>query len=352
MKKALVLILTAVSVLALVILPGFASIESDMKSAVGSENSNAEFKLNIKAPESYKSGDAITVTVSVDSITHEGGLSSVEFEFVYDKDKLVLKNSVDAENALQCIKSQPDDSWENLTSADKENGTITCSVVTFGFEESSAKSNGDIKFSFDFEVKSGSTGDLGFYISHKTVLGSFNAERDIEDFVGNGGYAVTAEFIEVESSKEESSKAENSKTESSKTETSNENSKAESSTTEGSGTESSETSSESSLPVESEGSFPETSFEGNQSANTSSKPPMIWGGNGDKSKPVAQSAPVSSAESEADEKEGTLPDYAVPLMIIGAIVLAIIITVIVISVLEKRREHEALEAIKEELDQK
>ncbi len=347
MKKITAVIITVVAVLALALLPTLASVESDMKNAVGSENSAAEFKLNINAPDTYKAGETVNVSVTVDSITHQGGLTSVEFEFVYDKDKLVLKNEADSENALDCIKKQPNDDWENLTSADRTNGVINCSLLTMGFEESAAKNNGDVTFSFDFEVKSDSVGDIGFYIEHKTVYGSLNVDRTIEDFVGNGGYAVMTEFVNQESSETESSNTENSKEDTSSGVSSEGSENSNASNTSSSAPESSLNSD----PESSLSSEPETSVGTSQNSQQShdSRPEFPWNGNTDDSKPFSPSA-WSSDESDAVEEKNGLPDFVIPVMIIGAIVLVIVIAVIVIFALEKKKERDALDEIKDEIE--
>ncbi|MBQ8895952.1 MAG: hypothetical protein IJY88_04090, partial [Clostridia bacterium] len=66
-------------------------IEAELKDFVG-EAVDGKFDLVIDAPETYKAGDEITVTVTVANITAENGLHVVKFNFYYDSEKLVLTN--------------------------------------------------------------------------------------------------------------------------------------------------------------------------------------------------------------------------------------------------------------------
>ncbi|MBR6563355.1 MAG: hypothetical protein IKK70_05410, partial [Clostridia bacterium] len=70
------------------------SLEDELKEALGEANADAKFDLEINAPETYKAGDEITVTVTVKNITAENGLHVVNFTLQYDYEKLELTNDL------------------------------------------------------------------------------------------------------------------------------------------------------------------------------------------------------------------------------------------------------------------
>ena len=108
MKKIIAISLVIIALIAIAVLPSMASVEDDMKAAVGSANSNAKFDVKVNAPDTYKAGSSIAVVVTVDNIKAQNGLSIVEFEFNYDKSKLTLTNpNNDPDNALTCITKKP-----------------------------------------------------------------------------------------------------------------------------------------------------------------------------------------------------------------------------------------------------
>lgn len=208
MKKIIAISLVVLSLVAIAILPTLASVESDMQAAVGTANSNAKFDVKVNAPDTYKAGSSISVVVTIENIKVSAGVSLVEFEFNYDASKLTLTNpNNDPDNALTCVTKRPDDSFENLSSS-KGNGLVTVSLCTMDVGPA-AKNNGDITFTFNFDVKSDAEGDLGFYVKHSSVYGAtMLADAPYtEDYDGNGSYDISVKFAEPVSKPEESKPA-------------------------------------------------------------------------------------------------------------------------------------------------
>lgn len=217
MKKIITISLVVLALVAIAILPTMASVENDMKAAVGTANSDAKFDVNVNAPDTYKAGSSIAVVVSLDNIKVSSGISLVEFEFNFDSSKLTLTNpNNDPDSALTCVTKKPSSgSWENL-SAYKGNGLITVSLCTTDIGPA-AKNNGDMTFTFNFNVNSDAEGDLGFYVKHSTVYGAVMLADFpyMEEYEGNGSYDICTKFVEA-ASKPSDSKPETSKTETSK----------------------------------------------------------------------------------------------------------------------------------------
>ncbi|MBR6562769.1 MAG: hypothetical protein IKK70_02395, partial [Clostridia bacterium] len=161
------------------------------------------------APETYKAGDEITVTVTVKNITAENGLHVVNFTLQYDYEKLELTNDLDEEedNRLVCILDENLPSkWENFSKvnndfdADNEEGTpvnalndgyIFASALTDKDSASTAiKEDGAVVFTFTFTAKADAEGDIGIVIPNETVEGALNNEAGAERYAGNGAYAI------------------------------------------------------------------------------------------------------------------------------------------------------------------
>ena len=185
-------------------------LEAELKDFVG-EAVDGKFDLVIDAPETYKAGDEITVTVTVANITAENGLHVVKFNFYYDSEKLVLTNDLDEEedNRLVCIDEENLPSkWENFTKVnndfDAENaegtevkalndGIIYASALTDKDSSSTAiKEDGKVVFTFTFTANADAEGDIGLAIPHAEVEGALNNAAGAELYAGNGGYAIIA----------------------------------------------------------------------------------------------------------------------------------------------------------------
>ncbi|MBO5785743.1 MAG: discoidin domain-containing protein, partial [Clostridia bacterium] len=98
-------------------------IEPALKEFVGEANADAKLDLVIDAPESYKAGDEITVTVTVKNITSEIGIHLVKFDFYYDAEKLLLTNDLDEEenNCVVCFGEDVlPNGWSNFTKVNND----------------------------------------------------------------------------------------------------------------------------------------------------------------------------------------------------------------------------------------
>ncbi|MBO5870050.1 MAG: hypothetical protein J6Q89_04805, partial [Clostridia bacterium] len=194
------------------------SIEEDLKALVGDVNADAKFDCVISAPATYKAGDSITVTVTIDNITAADGLDMVKFLFNYDNTKLTITNDIDEKDNgnLKCLdlSGLADTAWENftivnsnfkdLTTADLKNGVqavadndglIDASALTTTLVFDSV-GNGDLVFEFTFDVAEDATGEIGLYIAHNDIMGGLNVDTGLESYAGNGGYVIISEFVE------------------------------------------------------------------------------------------------------------------------------------------------------------
>ena len=186
-----------------------ASVEDLMKEALGTAFADAKLDYVIDAPETYKAGDEITVTVTVKNITAETGVHIVEFALYYDNEKLLLTNDLDEDdnNALVCFEELPS-KWENFSrvnnddGANSEDGTvlplndgkIICSVLTDNPAEKFAVKEDDVLvFTFNFKVLDDAEGDIGLVIPHAEAEGAINTDTGADVYKANGDYAVIAE---------------------------------------------------------------------------------------------------------------------------------------------------------------
>jgi hypothetical protein len=185
------------------------NIEDELKEALGEANADAKFDLVIDAPETYKAGDEITVTVTVKNITAEPGLHILNFTLNYDNEKLLLTNDLDEEenNSLVCVDVDAlPKGWENFSKvandADQGNevvlplndGIILASVLTDKDTASAAlAADGAVVFTFTFTAKEDAAGDIGIVIPNATVEGAINDAAGATTFAGNGAYAIIAE---------------------------------------------------------------------------------------------------------------------------------------------------------------
>jgi len=185
-------------------------VEAELKEALGEANADPKFDLVINAPETYKAGDEITVTVTVKNITAEPGVHVLNFNLVYDNEKLVLTNDLDEEdqNMLVCVDTDTDNGypkgWENFSkvnctvadgvaTADND-GIIFASVLTDkDIDTAAIKTDDVIVFTFNFTAKEDATGDIGLVIPHESAEGAINDASGATIFAGNGTYAIIAE---------------------------------------------------------------------------------------------------------------------------------------------------------------
>ena len=190
--------------------PAKPSVEDEMKEALGTAFDDAKFDLDIDAPETYKAGDDITVTVTVKNITAENGIHVIEFNLYYDNEKLLITNDLDETdyNALLCIDELPK-GWENLSNVandwtnETEEGTvvnplndgkINVIALTDKTAKSAAVKDDDVLvFTFTFKALEDAKGDIGLVIPHAEAEGAFNTDTGADKYEANGDYAVIAD---------------------------------------------------------------------------------------------------------------------------------------------------------------
>ncbi len=206
MKKILALSIVCVMLLAIAVLPSFASVESDMQSLLGAAVSNPQFTVKVDAPETYKPGSSISVTVSVNNLKH--GIHVFEGEFFYDATKLTLTNGIKDE-ALDCVTKVPSSKWESMCHKASD-GKVGLSVFAINESDGAASNNGDITFKLNFDVKANASGDLGFCVSNKNLIANAFDGNDFPEYKGNGSYDICAQFVQSESSTPDNSAPDNS----------------------------------------------------------------------------------------------------------------------------------------------
>ena len=191
------------------------NLEDLLKEFVGEANADAKLDLVIDAPESYKAGDEITVTVSVKNITSEIGIHLVKFELYYDFEKLVLTNDLDEEenNCVVCFGEDVlPNGWSNFTKVNNDfneeneegtevkplnDGVIYASALTEKDTAKAAIKDDDVLvFTFTFKALEDAEGDIGLAIPHATAEGAINNDAGAEIYPANGGYAIIEAFEE------------------------------------------------------------------------------------------------------------------------------------------------------------
>lgn len=190
-------------------------IKEELESAVGEANADSKFNLVIDAPESYRAGDEIAITVTVKNITAEFGIDHLKFIFKYDNTKLFLTNDLDENEHgnLVCIDLEPlgktwssicltSNSYKDMTEEEQltgapavvyNDGIIDISVFTESLYTNSVKDDDELVFYFTFKVFDDTTGDIGVYIPNSTVMGALNQNYGLDYFKGNAGYSIIVE---------------------------------------------------------------------------------------------------------------------------------------------------------------
>ena len=330
MKKIITISLVVLALVAIAVLPSMASVENDMKAAVGTPNSNAKFDVKVNAPATYKAGSSISVVVTIDNVTASPGLSLVEFDFNYDSSKLTLTNpNNDPDGALTCITKKPDDSFENL-SAYKGNGRITASLCTMN-SSPVAKNNGDITFTFNFNVNSDAEGDLGFYVKHSSVYGATMLDDFpySEEYEGNGSYDICTKFVEEASKPATSNPTTSNPTTSNPTTSNPATSAPVESDSEVEGEDDSDVSDQSSVVSDEEG---------DESATVSDVSDEIVNGGSDSDKTDGNdnsSKAVSDKPASDEDDKSSSPGNIVPLII--AIIAVVAAATVIVIILVRRK---------------
>ena len=203
-------------------------LEQELITSVGDVNEDPKFDLNIDAPETYRAGDDIIVTVSVVNIESGTAIDYLDFTFNYDNTKLLLTNDIDEANqgVLDCIDMDalggqweqftivnsnyndltPDDLRGGAQAVPYNDGVINAAILTpIDYLDSIIEDN-VIVFEFTFQALEDAFGDIGMYIPHNSVNAATNGDEMLF-FHGNGGYEIITEDTSVpeESSEEESS---------------------------------------------------------------------------------------------------------------------------------------------------
>ncbi len=195
MKRLLSLALAVFMVLTIAPVSAFA-VTYDL----GTKNEDPSFDVIINAPTCYSVGETVTVNVFVRNINTFNGLSDVEFELIYDSNKLVLANDLleKESNVVDCVTSLPTSSWENLTKVEhtvgsdgvatpKNDGIVDVTLLYAGVGSVHfAKEDDAIALSFTFEVLESASGEIPVYVPHSSVSGLASTLTDFEFFVGNG----------------------------------------------------------------------------------------------------------------------------------------------------------------------
>ena len=209
MKRIISLILSVLMIafsVPFLVSAGDSTLADELASKVGGKAKNAAFDVVITAQNEYiKEDDTVEVEVTVKNIKVPDGLVYLDFEFHYDETKLLIQNVLkETEPSLECVKSLPNENWEDICiiSHDSNNkiinsGKVSVSVMN-ATEPTAAEKDGDIVLLFKFKVISGVTGDIGFYVTTKSVYG-YN--WDVDEYEGNGSYAITKQHAHSYSDK-------------------------------------------------------------------------------------------------------------------------------------------------------
>ena len=159
---------------------------------MGDEVENPGYSFEISAPESYLPGETINVTITVNDIVPESGLSFVSLKLYYDADKVepVVKNDDNENEAIgQLLTTAPDlTKWESVSKLEEDLHRYNLSYMTTT-ASATAKEDGSIVITIPFLVKDGVSGAILFHAPHAETSA---ADYDVEDVFGNGGYTTVA----------------------------------------------------------------------------------------------------------------------------------------------------------------
>ena len=161
--------------------------EDEIKEKVGPATGDAQFEVTLTAPKNYKAGETVEVVATVNKITNQNGLASIEFEFSYDTAKFELVSEKNADGSFKLDATVPA-IWENLTRPSTEEGKQVVTFTNASNAEDVIKEDGKLVFKFILKAKADATGEAGAWIVNESVR---SVESDLKTAIpGNGSYVI------------------------------------------------------------------------------------------------------------------------------------------------------------------
>ncbi|MBE6692402.1 MAG: hypothetical protein E7586_03595 [Ruminococcaceae bacterium] len=196
--------------------------ESSEEDLLGEPNEDPTFTMDITVPDSYKAGEEVIVTVTVNNVTD--AIHHVHGELHFDSSVLKTAFPLKLDQELKGTLV-PFAEWEDFCKVSvDENGDwiIIVDALTAGYYNDNYEyvytdtlNDGDLVFNIKFIALEDAEGDTVVYIPHNTVAGDYvdPVTYETTKFVGNGSEAIIPEYKEpviestepeVESSEESS----------------------------------------------------------------------------------------------------------------------------------------------------
>ncbi len=183
----------------------------------GTPNENPSFVADITVPESYKAGEEVVVTITINDITAPNGLHTVALDLLYDNTKLTIVPMEEGSAAVDAMKEFAE--WEDMTKFEVVEDTTLVRVGagtagTAAGKFTPAKENGQLVFNVKFIAAKDATGGAAVCVPHASVVGEYidGDSGEILQYAGNGDEAVINAYKEPTPDKEEPSTKDEDKT--------------------------------------------------------------------------------------------------------------------------------------------
>ena len=183
----------------------------------GTPNENPSFVADITVPESYKVGEEVVVTITINDITAPNGLHTVALDLLYDNTKLTIVPMEEGSAAVDAMKEFAE--WEDMTKFEVVEDTTLVRVGagtagTAAGKFTPAKENGQLVFNVKFIAAKDATGGAAVCVPHASVVGEYidGDSGEILQYAGNGDEAVINAYKEPTPDKEEPSTEDEDKT--------------------------------------------------------------------------------------------------------------------------------------------
>ncbi len=198
MKRTVLLLLTFIMIISSTAFSVFGVNAASNENLLGEKNRNPGFTMDISVPDSYKAGEKVVVTVTINNVNAPAGLQHVHGKMFFDtevlgfnvplKDKQELRYSFDGFNE-----------WEDLTrlkTDEKGLWWIEIDAATAGDAKGNISdqiTDGQLVFHITFVALADAAGDTVVYIPHSTVIGDHYAMTPPfahTPYKGNGSLGV------------------------------------------------------------------------------------------------------------------------------------------------------------------
>ncbi len=144
------------------------------------------FDIIVNAPESYKNGDTITITITIDNITVENGIEIVSMLFNYDTASLSFISEINNSDILKII-----DNVDNHCRIVEEGVLNLACTIDDLYPEVVYPENGEWVFTLEFIALADSDTIPDFSISNESIYGASCLSEEktlLKEYSGNVNY--------------------------------------------------------------------------------------------------------------------------------------------------------------------